>query len=180
MIRAFVALTLPPALHETLEGLQSGLAIGRVVPPENFHLTLAFLGTHPRPVLEDLHLVLEQISLPAFDISIAGLGVFGGRSPRALYADIAASPELSLLRSRIHAAAREAGIQPDSRKFLPHITLARFSGPGGQDLADLERFVARRIETRAGPFRIGAVGLYRSHLGAGAPVYDLMAEYLLQ
>ena len=179
MIRAFVALILPLGLHDELEGVQADLSVGRLVPPENFHLTLAFLGEHPRPVLEDLHLALERLTAPAFDVSITGLNVFGRDPPRVLFAEVAKSSELRDLRARVHTAAREAEIVPDARKFHPHITLARFSALDGQEAYDLEAFIARHLGVSAGPFRVSSFGLFQSQLTSRGSAYDLLAEYSL-
>lgn len=177
MIRAFVALMLPKRLRDDLEGMQAGLTVGRLVPPENYHLTLAFLGEHPRPVLEDLHLELETIAPEPLDLTINGVDVFGGSSPRALFAAVLQTDPLKALRAKILHAADEAGIHPDRRRFHPHITLSRFSGLGDEDRLELDQFIARRLEISAGPFIIPSFGLYRSTLRNGPPVYDLMAEY---
>lgn len=174
-----MALILPTVLRDELEELQTDLTVGRLVPGENFHLTLAFLGEHPRPALEDLHLALERISASTPEVVLTGLNVFGGAVPRVLFADVAPSPELSILRSKVHRASREAEIAPDSRKFYPHITLARFSAMGAQDLVDLDAFIARRIGLNAGPFRIRSFGLFQSQLTSKGSAYHLLTEYPL-
>lgn len=177
MIRAFVALTLPHAMRYELEGMQAGLTVGRLVPPENYHLTLMFLGEHPRPVLEDLHLELEAITSEPIELALRGVDVFGGSSPRALFAAVAPTEVLKSLRAKVLRAAGDAGIEPDRRRFHPHITLSRFSGLGDEDRLELDQYIARRLEISAGPFLVSSFGLYRSTLRNGPPVYGLMAEY---
>ncbi|MBY8975442.1 RNA 2',3'-cyclic phosphodiesterase [Rhodobacteraceae bacterium NNCM2] len=179
MIRAFAALVLPDDFRDAVETLQAGLNVGREVPAENLHLTLAFFGEHPRPALEDLHLALEEIDHEPVELELNGVGMFGGASPRAIFAAVKPSPSLKLLRDQVHRAARSAGLAPDSRKFHPHITLARFGDLGGEDRLELDKFIARRIDFSAGPFLVTSFGLYRSTLRGGPPIYDLMAEYPL-
>lgn len=180
MIRAFVALPLPDEVRRTLEAAQAGLPAGRPVAPENFHVTLVFLGEHPEPVVEDLHHVLEDVKAPGFEVRVSGVGVFGGAVPRLLYAGVEAGPELSHLRKKVARAARETRIEVPGKKFTPHVTLARFPKEmAGEDLAAVQGFVARRLDLRAGPFRAERFALYRSTLGRNGAIYEELADYSL-
>ena len=180
MIRSFIALLPPREAVDWLEDVQADLTIGRLVPSENYHLTLAFLGEHPRQVLEDLHLELERIQSPPISLELDGLGMFGSARPRALYARALPSPELSHLRQSAFRAAEVAGIALKHEKFVPHVTLARFNTLGTEAIADLETYTARHVGDRAGPFEIDRFCLMRSELRReAAPVYDIMAEYPL-
>lgn len=178
MIRAFVGIPLPDDVAGALEAAQAGMPAGRPVSSENFHLTLAFLGGQPEPVLEDVHHALDAIRVPAFALRIEGLGIFGGPRPRVLFADIVPEPGLSQLRRKVLRAAHEAGIDIARERFHPHVTLARFAdGLRGEDAVEMQAFVARRIGLRAGPFAVDRFVLYRSHLGRAGPVYEPLAEY---
>ncbi len=75
MIRTFVGIPIPHNITRMLTGVQVGLEHGRLEPPENFHITLAFLGEHPRPVIEDVHTPLDGIHPERFELQIEGLGV---------------------------------------------------------------------------------------------------------
>lgn len=180
MIRAFIGIPLPDEVAGDLEAVQAGIPAGRAVPRENFHVTLAFLGTQPRPVLEDAHDALDAVRTPGFRLRIEGLGMFGGPRPRVLFAQVAAEPGLSQLRRKVLRAVHEAGIEIARERFHPHVTLARFGdGLRGEDAAEIQGFVGRRIGVRAGPFTVGSFVLYRSHLGRAGPVYEALAEYPL-
>ena len=180
MIRAFVALPLPDEVRRTLEAAQAGLPAGRPVAPENFHVTLVFLGEHPEPVVEDLHHVLAEVKAPGFSLALAGVGVFGGAVPRLLYAGVEPEPALSHLRKKVARAAREAGMEVPAKKFTPHVTLARFPKEmPGEDLAAVQGFVARRMSLKAGPFPAERFVLYRSTLGRNGPIYEELADYPL-
>ncbi len=180
MIRGFVAIAIPARIAGPLELAQAGLPAGRPVPLENLHLTLAFLGKQPEPVLEDVHYALEGIRAPSFDVSIVGTGLFGS-PPRALYAGIAVNPLLSRLRDKVVNAARGAGVEMPRSRFHPHVTLARFGqGLRGEDIADIEAFAARRMGLSVGPFPVEAYSLFRSTLGRHGPTYDELASYPLQ
>lgn len=180
MIRAFLAVPVPGEVRAALEAAQAGLPAGRPVAPENFHVTLVFLGEHPEPVIEDLHYALEGLDASGFVLSLVGVGLFGGAAPRTLYATVAPEPGLSHLRRKLAQAARETGIDVPSKRFTPHVTLARFPrGVPPEDVAAVHRFLARRMAFRAGPFPAERFVLFRSTLGRNGPVYDALADYPL-
>jgi 2'-5' RNA ligase len=72
-MRAFLALPLPDTICDALERLQESIPGGNLIPPENFHLTLAFLGEQPEHALEDLHFSLEAFRATAFGVHLKGL-----------------------------------------------------------------------------------------------------------
>jgi 2'-5' RNA ligase len=180
MIRAFVAIALPQRVISSLEACQAGLPCGRAVASENFHLTLAFLGEHPAPVIEDVHLALQDIRAPAFHLALDGVGLFGGGQPRVLYAGIRRESGLGHLRDKVLQAARGAGLSLPRERFSPHITLARFkNGVKGEQLDELQAFVGRRMPLATGAFAVDEFALYRSTLGRNGPAYEELAAYPL-
>ncbi|MEM6944498.1 MAG: RNA 2',3'-cyclic phosphodiesterase [Pseudomonadota bacterium] len=180
MIRAFVALPLPQEAIWRLEGAQAGLPSGRPVPPENFHITLAFLGEHPGPLIEDVHYALGQLRAPGFSVAIDGVGLFGGGRPTALYARVSPDPGLAHLREKVLQAARSAGIRLQSERFVPHVTLARFgNGLRGEEAEKMHAFVATRMGLSSPFWEIEDFVLYRSRLGKIAS-YEALATYPLE
>ena len=181
MIRAFVGISVPGQIASMLEAAQAGLQVGRVVPSENFHVTLSFLGEHPEPVIEEVHELLEGIRAHPVEIAIDGLGTFGDRRPRLLFADVARNPGLKALRSQVLRAARDAGIPLGHERYHPHVTLARFgAGLAEGDLPGLQAYLSRRIGRVKGTFEAQSFALFRSHLGSAGPIYDVLAEYPLE
>lgn len=181
MIRAFVGIPLPEEVADRLEAAQAGMPAGREVPCDNFHISLAFLGEHPEPVVEEAHHALGAVRAPGFALRVEGLGMFGGTRPRVLFAEVAPDPGLTRLHRKVVRAVHEAGIELERRRFHPHVTLARFGRDGlrGQDAAEMQAFVARRVGLRAGPFEVDHFVLYRSHLGRGGAIYEPLADYPL-
>ena len=181
MIRTFVALPLPEEVVRSLTAAQAGLPSGRAVPPENMHITIAFLGENPGPVVEDVHLALDAIRVPAFELSIAGVGLFGGDRPKVLYAGVTAQPLLTRLHDKVEQAARSAGLKLARERYSPHVTLARFSsGLAGEAAQEMRDFAVRRMGLRAGPFTAEEFVLYRSSLGRNGPIYEELAVYPLE
>ena len=62
---------------------------------------------------------------PALTVTLDGLGLFGGDKPRALYAAVSPEPGLTDLQAEQERLVRRAGVEPERRKFTPHVTLAR-------------------------------------------------------
>lgn len=178
MIRAFAALALPEALRFDLMLVQSGLPLPRPVPPENLHLTLVFLGEVPEPTLVDVDAAFGKVRVPAFELTLAGLGMFGGAKARSVHAEVAPSPPLAQLQSKVETAARSAGITVAGRRFAPHVTLARLPERLAER-ARLEAAVAARLNYRSQPFIVEDFRLYRSWLGPGGSTYDELARYEL-
>lgn len=178
MIRSFLAITLPDDIADALSDLQDGVKNARWVPEENFHITLVFLGDCDRRQLEDLHTGLAQLKQRSFDLQLAGTKAFGSAKPRALYADVVENTELRALQTKCERLAREAGIAVETRKFVPHVTLARCGG-GVIPAQAIEWTVTNNL-FRTEPFDVHGFSLVRSELSRDAPVYTEMAHYPCQ
>ena len=177
MVRLFVALALPDTIRDQLTGICAGLPGARWVPPENLHLTLRFIGELDRGDIPDIDDALSRISADAFEIRLDTIGFFGrGRAIRALWIKTARSPELAVLQAGVESAMVRAGCAPEARKFVPHVTLARFRR-ARSDL--VERFVADHSMFKLDPFPVQALTLYSSFLSHAGAIYAPEAEYPL-
>jgi 2'-5' RNA ligase len=177
-MRLFVALALPDDLVERLERMCAGLPGAVWVRPENLHVTLRFIGEVDALQANDIDAALSAVSVPSFQLSLTGLGQFGeGRKTRAVWVGVAPTPELAALQSKIERAIVRAGLEPESRKFHPHVTLARFSSNPG---IKLRTFFAQHALFRTTPFEVTSFELYSSVLGSGAPLYNREASYVLK
>lgn len=177
MIRAFLGLPLPEAVRSALAVQQFLLPLPRRVPVEQFHMTLVFLGEAPAARIEAAHEAFAGLRVAPFHVSLQGLGLFGGDRPRAAYAAVVPSEPLLGLQARAERAARSAGLQPEHRRFVPHVTLGRFPPPGFAEAARLERAVAEGGLFAAGPFAVQEMVLWQSHLGPKGARHDPLARY---
>ncbi|GJE36236.1 RNA 2',3'-cyclic phosphodiesterase [Methylobacterium persicinum] len=126
MPRLFTALAVPPEVGAALAAYRGGLAGARWIEPSDYHVTLRFLGDVERIVAEDfLDLMAEMRVRGPLTVTLDGLGAFGGGKPRALYAAVHPSPDLLDLQAEQERLARRAGLAPETRRFTPHVTLAR-------------------------------------------------------
>lgn len=178
MIRLFVALDLPETVRERLALLQAGVPGARWTPPENFHVTLRFLGEVDEPAAEDVDAALRRVEAPSFDLALDGVGHFGtARKPQTLWADVDRSEPLRFLHDKVDRASVAAGLPPDDRKFHPHVTLGRLNAAARTDRVG--RWLEDNALFRSQPIPIAAFTLYRSHLGSNGPAYEVLAEYPL-
>jgi 2'-5' RNA ligase len=174
MPRLFSAIEIPRSIAERLTMLRAGLSGARWIDPENYHLTLRFVGDVDGATARDFTFALGEIAAPPFELRLSGLGSFGGNKPRALFAGIAPSEGLESLRRANERAAREAGLPPESRNFKPHVTLARLRGarPGA-----VATYLEHQGDVAAEPFTVSRFVLYSSRDSVGGGPYVIEAAY---
>jgi 2'-5' RNA ligase len=134
-MRCFVAIDLPDDLRQMLARLVAGIGGVRPTPPQQLHLTLAFLGEVEEPTVALLGRELAAIAGEPFTVPLRGCGCFPDRRrPRVLWAGLEPVPRLGRLYREVAAAVGRCGITLEERSFTPHITLARLKPPVRPDL----------------------------------------------
>ncbi len=121
--RLFFALWPDPEVRSQLASASHQWA-RRPVAEANLHMTLAFLGARTE---QEQHCFCEAVSIIECEPFELQLDYLGGRAKSGIQW-LAASriPEaLPELVSSLNAALELCGYQPEQRRFLPHITLAR-------------------------------------------------------
>jgi RNA 2',3'-cyclic 3'-phosphodiesterase len=177
MPRLFSAIEIPRRIAERLTTLRSGLSGARWIDPENYHLTLRFIGDVDGATARDFTNALGEIDLPPFDLKLNGLGSFGGKKPRNLFVEIEPSPALDALQRATERAARKAGLPPEGRNFKPHVTLARLRGARPDTVAT---YLERQGGVQAEPFTVNRFVLYSSRDSVGGGPYVIEAAYELE
>lgn len=175
-MRAFIALPIPASDAEVLEAMGDRLDVGRTVPSENAHLTLAFLGDVPEADLREVADALETLAPPSFAFDLSGIEAFG----TALALRGHGGAPLADLQARVKSRLVGAGITLERRRFRPHVTFARLPQRMTlEDEAKLGRFLTREntMAIREVPAR--EVVLYRSILTRDGAVYEPLAEFAL-
>jgi 2'-5' RNA ligase len=176
MPRLFTALEIPSEIGQSMAQLRGGLPGARWVDPENYHLTLRFIGDIDDALADEIAGLLGQVERPAFSLRIDGLDSFGGHKPRAVVAAVPAISQLVELQAEHERIMQRVGLQPD-RKYKPHITLARLGrDTSSRQVAD---FLAIRQPFRSPSFAVSRFVLYSSRSSVGGGPYVVEAEYPL-
>jgi len=177
MHRLFVAIDLPPEIAAQLQGLCYGVPGARWVQPEQMHLTLRFIGEVDGGIFRDIKEGLGVIQSSPFFLQVKGLGFFPPRkTPRVLWAGVAPEEEVSGLRNRIENVLVGMGLEPEGRKYSPHITLARLHDT---PIPRLGRFLAGNSLFATEPFPVSEFHLYSSQLTAKGAFHVIEASYPL-
>ena len=177
MLRLFIAIALPDEIRQRLAGLCAGLPGARWAAQENMHLTLRFVGEVGLDQARDIDAALAAVRAPRFDLQLEGIGVFGKpRAARAVWVGAGRSDALVHLQRKVDVAVARAGVEPERRKFAPHVTLARLRGVPP---ARLERYVIDHAAFTAPPVTVEQFLLYSSELAASGAIHTPEAEYPL-
>jgi 2'-5' RNA ligase len=176
-MRLFVGLDLPWSLRERLSVLAGGVPGARWLPPENYHVTLRFIGEVAPHQAEEIDLALTTLRARGFSLSLTGVGTFekAGR-PVVLWVGVERCQQLDLLQSKIETACQRTGLEPERRRFTPHVTLARLDNAVPTKLAV---FVQANNLFRSEPMPVEHFTLFSSRLGKEASVYTAEVEYAL-
>ncbi len=176
-MRLFAALTLPDGIAARINMMCSGIPGARWVEPEDLHITLRFIGEVDEPTAEEINYSLSHIEAPAFDLELHGLDTFGqGHKARSLWIGVSPAPALAHLQHKVDSAILRAGQPPESRKFTPHVTIARLTKP---EAGRLQSFIEGNNLFKAGPFTVNHFTLFESQTGKGGSVYTALEDYAL-
>jgi len=188
-MRCFIAIDIDESVKEELAGLQKELAgaLGihrgdvKWVRSEAMHLTLKFLGEIRDRDSVDVCNVAKAVASrhESFEIEIATVGHFGGRSARVLWvgAGLDCKP-LAALHDALEGELETIGFVREGRKFSGHLTLCRIRNTkAGHKLAEL---AGQYRDYDLGSIRAGAICVYQSQLTPGGPVYTLLGKYAMK
>ena len=176
MIRLFVALEIPESVRTRLTLLQGGVPGAKWASEEQMHLTLRFIGEVDENVAHDIDDALAGIRAPAFALELAGVGEFGGKNPRALWAGVRPNEALLHLQKKVETAIQRLGLPAEERKFSAHVTLARLRASPREKVV---QFLTHHALFASGPFQVDHFVLFSSHLGSGGSVYHAERTYPL-
>lgn len=181
-MRLFLALNLPARerqrIHRAVRPLRDEDLPVRWVEAGNLHLTLKFLGEvrpeRQAPVQE----LVERVAAATapLTLEVGGFGAFPTlRRPRVLWMGVAASPELRCLKQDLEWALADAGFEPETRAFHPHLTLGRANPGGGAGVfRDLDAWLPRLDFRSAVP--VTTVDLMRSQLSREGAKYTVLSS----
>jgi 2'-5' RNA ligase len=177
MPRLFTGLEVPPDIAFLLSLKRGGLTGARWIDPENYHITLRFIGDVDGQTADEIADSLDRLANSMrFTLRLTHLGSFGGDKPRALFAGVEPSEALNRLQAAQERVLQRAGLAPEGRKFVPHVTLARLRGTSAEELA---RFIAEAGRFEPLTLPVGRFVLYSSKDSVGGGPYVVEQSYPL-
>jgi 2'-5' RNA ligase len=176
MPRIFTGLEIPPAIGRDLAMMRGGLPGARWIDPENYHVTLRFIGDVDDMLAHEVASMLGRVRRTEFELRFDGLSSFGGRRPRALVATLAQTQALMDLRAEHERLMQRVGLDAEGRKYTPHVTLARLRASSSRQVAD---YLSSRILPGLLSFKISRFVLFSSRASIGGGPYIVEAAYPL-
>ena len=176
MLRLFTGLEIPADVGQSLSMLRGGLPGARWIDPENYHVTLRFIGDVDDTIAHEVASMLGRVRRAAFELRVEDLVSFGGRKPRAIVATLGPAKELMELQAEHERLMQRVGLEPEGRKYTPHVTLARLRDSSSRHVAD---FLSTHQPFRSTPFRISRFVLYSARASVGGGPYVVEAAYPL-
>ena len=185
MIRAFIAIEVPPQAKNQLKSVADALGSldldARRAPISSIHLTLRFLGNVEESRVTGLGDAIRRCAqqVSPFSLAVRNLGAFPSRKrPRVVWAGVAGDGDLERLHQLLELELQQLGFDRDKKRFRPHLTLLRLKS--SRNLKRLSAFLHQQ-NGRTGPvsFRVRQIHLFESRLhSTGARHRKLMTAEL--
>ena len=185
MKRLFVAIKVVPDENfmKTYFALRHALQLEKIswVKPENFHLTLKFLGKTPEEKLSVIRKTLQDVTeqTNAFSIKMAGTGIFGSSyKPRVIWFGVEENETVRQLGEEVLNALDRAGFPRDRQNFVPHLTIGRIRKIEHKKL--FQNAVAAHRHDFLQELPVEKIILYESLLNPSGVVYRPVMEFRLK
>lgn len=177
MPRVFLAIPVPEELHTQIRTLlPEGKLLART-RPEQLHVTLHFLGTVTEATTNALVHGLSSGLTNPFELSLEGLGCFRISETRGvLWCGLKACSELQGLQHSLANQLLSLGLAPETRPWIPHVTIARFNP---RQWLELDTLLEQHRSTFLGNFRVTHFQLYDSIPGPEGSQYTVLNQYPL-
>src|SRR3981189_2569799 len=176
MPRLFTGLEIPPGVRQWLAMLRGGLPGARWIDPENYHVTLRFIGDVDDVVAHEVASLLGRVRRQPFELRGEEGKSFGAGKPRAIVAGLGPARALRELQGEHERLMQRVGLEPEGRKYTPHVTLARLRESSSRQVAD---YLAVRAPFRSPLFQVSRFVLFSSRASIGGGPYVVEAAYPL-
>jgi RNA 2',3'-cyclic 3'-phosphodiesterase len=174
MLRLFTGLEIPADIAIDLNIMQGGITGARWIDRESFHITLRFIGDIDHAMGRDVAEALGHLHFRPFEISLKGIDVFGGNKPHAIIVHVEENPELRRLQLAQERLCQSLGLEPEPRKFIPHITLARLRDA---DPKALRNFIESHALYRSRSIKVEQFVLFSAKPSRGGGPYAVEEAY---
>jgi 2'-5' RNA ligase len=170
-MRLFVGLDLPESVKTALLATMGGVANARWQTAEQLHLTLRFIGEVDRHQAADIAAALGRVKVRPFVAELGEPGLFDHRGRiDTLWVGVRPAEALAGLAKSINSALTSAGVPPESRAFLPHITIAR-----GRSMIGATGWPQSPIPRLA--WNVDGFVLFESRMGKNGSDYTVLARW---
>ena len=176
MPRLFTGVEIPPEVAQALSTLRGGLPGARWIDKENYHVTLRFIGDVDDDIAHEVESLLGRVRRAPFELRIEGLTSFGSKKPRAVVASVEPSSRLMEAQAEQERLMQRIGLEPEGRKYTPHVTLARLRDASTRDVAE---YLSARGHFRSMAFPVSRFVLFSSRASVGGGPYVVEASYPL-
>ena len=176
MPRLFTGLEIPKEVAQWLSLLRGGLPGARWIDPENYHITLRFIGDIDDRLAHEIASLLDGVRRRSFEVRFGNLMSFGGRKPRAIVVAVEPIQPLVELQYELERLMQRLGLEPEGRKFIPHVTLARLRESSSRDVAE---YLSTLGPVFGAAFRVSRFVLFSSRSSVGGGPYVIEADYPL-
>ena len=170
-IRYFIGLPPDTEVQEQLaqqaKEQEPTLHFAKWTHPQDYHITLAFLGDLEASKAEEVRDVLSKHTFhtSTFSVHTSQWGCFGPpKKPSILWAGIESSDELKALHAEVWSLMETVGFEREQRPFRPHLTIARRSQ--GSTAADVKSAHLPSLS-----WQVRDVVLFQTHFGR-RPAYE--------
>ena len=120
--------------------------------------------------------MLGRVRRESFELRIEDLKSFGGRKPRQIIATLGPAQALMELQAEHERLMQRVGLEPEGRKYTPHVSLARLRESSSRQVAD---YLAVRAPFRSSPFKVSRFVLFSSRASVSGGPYVVEAAYPL-
>jgi 2'-5' RNA ligase len=177
MPRLFTGLEIPDDIAFELSLMRGGLPGARWIEPEDYHITLRFIGDISEDLALEIDSKLDHLAALPFEVRLSGLGYFGNSKPHSLHVTVAPSEALSRLQATHERICRSLGLAAETRRFIPHITLARLRGTPP---VALQHYIAAHNLLTTQPFDVYQFVLFSARPSRGGGPYAVEEAYSLR
>lgn len=176
-MRLFVGLKIPDSITPLLRALTGGLPGAKWVNPDGYHLTLRFIGELDNHIAEELDANLAAIQSKKFTLSLKSVGHFGNfEKANAVWAGVSRNDALYHLRDKVESAVVRSGVEPEHRRFTPHITVGKLHRTPPDWL---ESWLVQNAGFKSPEFEVNEFSLFSSHAGDNGRIYLPEVSYPL-
>jgi 2'-5' RNA ligase len=190
LIRAFIAIELPPELKKELTKVETQLKINsppviKWIEPGSIHITLKFLGETSDAILDDLILAMEEsvVGVSPFKLDVRQLGAFPGVDrPQVIWVGVSGEMEkLKQLQKNLEKNTEQLGFKRESRTFSPHLTLGRVrDGARPDDIQRIGKLLNETVFTALHNINVNQINLMKSVLTPTGAIHTFIGSTKLK